>query len=274
MAFRQLAYLPDRRSTRIEQSVHVTVCGLDASRTPYQEKVSTLSVSCHGCRYLSRNEVLLGDIAAVEVVQAIPGRPKGSAPARVRSVRRLGANEKLFDVAVELESPQDIWNLTSPPQDWSEFSKPAPPVESTRELRIVPRPEAPRTPAPKQITSGPFRLSDSLDRGTAAPLPPLLAQLAAGLRGQTASAPGAFGRAATVSEARRESVDQLCSQVECKAMEILESLARACIEGLSSRTNHFSETRHTREALGQIPKADWLERFDREIAKALRRPVR
>jgi hypothetical protein len=274
VAFRQLAYLPDRRSTRIEQSVHVTVRGLDASRAPYQEKISTLSVSCHGCRYLSRNEVLLGDIATVEVVQPIPGRPKGSAAVRVRSVRRLGANEKLFDVAVELESPQDIWSLTSPPQDWSEFSKPATPVESTRELRIVPRPEAPRTPAPRRITAEPFRLSDALTSGAAAPLPPLLAQLAAGLREQTASSPGEARRAATDSEARRESVDQLCSQIECKAMEILESLARACVEGLSSRTNHVSEARHTREALRRIPKADWLERFDQEIAKALRRPVR
>src|SRR5579862_2996355 len=101
VSFRQLAYLPDRRSTRTNQSVHITIRGIDATRIPYEEKVSTLSISCHGCRYLSRNNVLLGDFATLEVVHLRAGGSQRPAPARVRSVKQLAANEMLFDVVVE-----------------------------------------------------------------------------------------------------------------------------------------------------------------------------
>ncbi len=137
MLYRQLAYLPDRRSTRIEQSVHITIRGLSASRTPYEEKAATLSVNCHGCRYLSRNNVLRGDIATLEVGQLSDGRPRYSTQARVMSVKRLGPDEELFDVAVELESPRNIWGIASPPEDWPPILEVAEPAGYARELHIV-----------------------------------------------------------------------------------------------------------------------------------------
>lgn len=241
MPFRQLAYLPDRRSTRIEESVHLTVRGIDASRVPYQEKVSTLSISCHGCRYLSRNKVLLGDIATLEVVHLRAGGSKYPTQARVRSVKQLAANEMFFDVAVELEFPQDIWAIASPPEDWAEFSKMEAFGDSTRELQIVPRPEAPKASLPKWIPVEPVRLFRSLETGSASPLPPLLAQLVASLREEIATTAVAMDRP-PIAEDGDESHHEFCSQLERKAMKVFESLVRAFMEELASRSQQMNET--------------------------------
>ncbi|HVA93982.1 MAG TPA: hypothetical protein VNI36_03685, partial [Candidatus Dormibacteraeota bacterium] len=47
-----------RRSTRIVQSVPLTVTGVDALGRPFQERTSTLIINCHGCRYQSKHYVL------------------------------------------------------------------------------------------------------------------------------------------------------------------------------------------------------------------------
>jgi hypothetical protein len=234
VAFRQLAYLPDRRSTRIEQSAHLTVRGTDASRVPYQENVSTLSISCHGCRYLSRNKVLLGDIVTLEVVHFRTGGSKYATPARVRSVKQLAANEMLFDVAVELESPQDIWGIASPPEDWGEFSRLEASGIPARELQIVPRPATTRAPEPKPIPAEPARRFGSLETGSASPLPPFLAQLAANLRGEIGTIVLVTDRA-TANENTHESMSEFCSQIERKAMKVFEGLVRSFVEGLPKR---------------------------------------
>lgn len=235
VAFRQLAYLPDRRSTRIEQSAHLTVRGMDASRVPYQENVSTLSVSCHGCRYLSRSKVLLGDIVTLEVVHFRTGGSKYATPARVRSVKQLAANETLFDVAVELECPQDIWGIASPPEDWAEFSRLEASGSPPRELQIVPRPATTRAPEPKPVPAEPTRRFGSLETGSASPLPPFLAQLAANLRGEVGTIVLVTDRA-TANEKTHESMSEFCSQIERKAMKVFEGLVRTFVEELTNRS--------------------------------------
>ena len=241
MPFRQLAYLPDRRSTRIEESVHIIVRGMDACRVPYQEKVSTLSISCHGCRYLSRNKVPLGDIATFEVVHLKAGGSKYPTQARVRSVKQLAANEVLFDVAIELEFPQDIWGIASPPEDWADFSKMDALGDSPRELQIVPRPEAPKASVPQWIPADTIWRFRSLETDSASPLPPFLAQLVANLREEIAPTAVAKDRAA-IAESTDESVQAFCLQLEGKAMKVFESLVRAFAEELTSRSQQMNET--------------------------------
>ena len=241
MAFRQLAYLPDRRSTRTDQSVHIIVRGMSDSRVPYEEKVCTLSISCHGCRYLSRNKVLLGDIATVDVLHLGSESAKYPARVRVRSVKQL-ANEMLFDIAVELESPQDIWGIASPPEDWVEFSKKEAFSDSVRELQIVPRPEGRRAPQAKWTPTEPARRLRSLEAHSTSPLPPLLAQLAANLREEIGTARIAT-RGDAIAEDGDESLPELYSQLERKAMTIFESLVRAFVEELTSRSRQVNETR-------------------------------
>ncbi len=241
MAFRQLAYLPDRRSTRTDQSVHITVRGSDASRVPYEEKVSTLSISCHGCRYLSRNNVLLGDIATLEVVHHRAGGSQRPAPARVRSVKQLAPNEMLFDVVVELESPQDIWGIASPPEDWAEFSSIDAFGDFPRELQIVPRPEAAKTSESRRNPPEPTGRSASSETCPTSPLPPLLVQLAATFREQIATTPVETARAA-MGEDAGEHLHELCARIEGKAMKAFQNLVRAFVQELPSGAQQISET--------------------------------
>ncbi len=240
MPFRQLAYLPDRRSTRIEQSVHINVRGIDTSRVPYQEKVSTRSISCHGCRYVSRNRVLPGDIATLEVIDPRVGASKFPTQARVRSAKQLAAEEMLFDVAVELEFPQDIWRIASAPEDWAEFSRVETLGGSPRELQIVPRPEGTRLAEPKRIPADPIWRFSSLETRSTSPLPPFLAQLAANLGNEIPTTAAARDSVA-VAEGADESLYEFCSQLERKAMTVFEGLVRAFVKELNSRSEQVDE---------------------------------
>ena len=86
MSSRQVAYAQKRRSTRIDQAVPVAVQGLGAFREPYQEQVSTLTISCHGCAYQSRYEVIQGEDVYLDVRSPTDGSSHGSARARVKWV--------------------------------------------------------------------------------------------------------------------------------------------------------------------------------------------
>jgi hypothetical protein len=266
--FRQLAYLPDRRSTRIEESVHITIRGIDASRLPYQENACTLSISCHGCRYLSKNKVFLGGIATLEVVPVRAGGSKYPVQVRIRSVKQLAANEMLFDVAVELEFPQDIWGIASPPEDWSEFSRSEFSRmerfgDSPRELQIVPRPEVPGAPEPNRIAAESCSHSSFLETCTSEQ-PPLLVQLAASLREESGTA-AAKAEGTAKAECTDESLDELCSRLEGKAVKILETLARAFVEDLTLRLQQISKARELSEFNAY---EHWMQTAEREIANA------
>jgi hypothetical protein len=267
--FRQLTYLPDRRSTRIEQSVHMIVRGRDAARVPYQEKVSTLAVNCHGCRFLSRNNVLRGDAATLEVVQAGGEGVRFPAEARVMSVKRLGADEALFDVAVELTSPQDIWEVASPPDDWSEFSSTLAPVEAARELRVVPRADAtpPAEAAARRMPLERNRESQPLGSVSRASLPPLLVHLEASLRERIGSELVAGGKVSS-NDDEQESLRTLCSQIESEAAKVLERLVANFAEEMTRRARQLSEDH---EAAARSTYERWLRKFELEMANAHRR---
>ena len=117
MSSRQVAYAQKRRSTRIDQAVPVAVQGLGAFREPYQEQVSTLTVSCHGCAYESKYEVIQGEFVYLDVKSPTDGPSHGSTRARVKWVQNLGAKGG-FHIAVELEVPGNVWGIASPPEDW------------------------------------------------------------------------------------------------------------------------------------------------------------
>src|SRR5580693_4492781 len=56
-----------RRSTRRDQAILITVSGVDSRRGPYSEKVSTLTISCHGCKYPSKYQVLPEALVTLEL---------------------------------------------------------------------------------------------------------------------------------------------------------------------------------------------------------------
>src|SRR5579862_6587891 len=101
MPYRQLAYLPHRRSTRINHSVLITVRGIDARHAPYADEVCTLTVNCHGCSYESPRNVVPSDVVTIEMGA---GNDRRSIKGRIRSVMQPGPNRTLFEIAVELAS--------------------------------------------------------------------------------------------------------------------------------------------------------------------------
>ena len=44
-----------RRTKRIIQAVPLTVTGVDALGRPFQERTSTVTINCQGCRYQSKH---------------------------------------------------------------------------------------------------------------------------------------------------------------------------------------------------------------------------
>lgn len=93
MATSHLAYEEKRRSIRIDQTILLTVRGMDAFRAPYVEMVPTLTLSCHGCRYRSKHEVILGNLVLLEL-----GGPKqvglDSTQARVKWLKETKVGEE------------------------------------------------------------------------------------------------------------------------------------------------------------------------------------
>src|SRR6202789_3920006 len=109
------------RSTRRDQAILITVSGVDSCRGPYTEKVSTLTISCHGCKYQSKYQVLPDALVTLELTSEASDSPKLSARGRVKSVLRDYDTGRPLYTAVEFESPYNIWKIESPPDDWLPF---------------------------------------------------------------------------------------------------------------------------------------------------------
>src|SRR6202011_5463493 len=150
----QISHAQKRRSTRLDHAVPVAVQGVGAYREPYQDQVSTLSISCHGCTYNSKYEVIQGELVYLDVRSTNDGSSHGSSRARVKWVQNLGGKVG-FQVAVELEVAGNIWGIPSPPEDWfpTKAAGANDQAASGRELRVVARPEQQAAPAPDRVSS-------------------------------------------------------------------------------------------------------------------------
>src|SRR6202166_2356187 len=143
MSTNQVAYAQKRRSSRIEKALPLAVQGVDAFRAPYREEVTTSTISCHGCTYKMKHEVLPGEIVMLDMGQRAKDHSGCSNRARVKWIQKLNASaDPAYDVAVEFEIAGNIWGLPSPPEDWipAQGSKAAE-ANPGRELRLVARTE-------------------------------------------------------------------------------------------------------------------------------------
>ena len=113
---------PARRSSRLDEAVTITVMGIDSWRGPYREQVSTLSISAHGCKYESKYQVMGDSLVILELPSSNPKDPPLSTRARMKWVKRPDGVGELFQTAIELEEPGNIWGLPNPPEDWPNFS--------------------------------------------------------------------------------------------------------------------------------------------------------
>ena len=104
-----------RRSERVPKSVVVVVHGFDLLGQPFEERTSTIALNLQGCRYASKHHLPKNTWVTLE----LPDDPEHrSTRARVAWIQRPHSVREFFQIAVELESPANIWNIDSPPADW------------------------------------------------------------------------------------------------------------------------------------------------------------
>jgi hypothetical protein len=130
-----------RRTKRIIQAVPLTVTGVDALGRPFQERTSTVTINCQGCRYQSKHYVLKNMWVTLEIPHNEPGHPTRIVRARVTWIQRPRTVRELFQVAVELEVSGNVWGIAFPPGDWFPFPE-------SGAILGVPTPAEPVSPEP------------------------------------------------------------------------------------------------------------------------------
>ncbi|HWZ96511.1 MAG TPA: hypothetical protein VN025_01995 [Candidatus Dormibacteraeota bacterium] len=113
--------LRKRRSTRIVQAVPLVVTGVDALGRPFVERTSSLIINCHGCRFQSKHYVLKNMWVSLEIPHPESGQAPRSVRGRVAWIQRPRTVRQLFQVALELEIPGNVWGIAFPPEDWFGF---------------------------------------------------------------------------------------------------------------------------------------------------------
>jgi hypothetical protein len=107
-----------RRTTRITSSIPLTVRGVDLLSQPFEERTATVAVNTYGCKYPSKHHLPKNTWITLE----IPAPENADGPHRVRArvvwIQRPRTVREMFQIAVELESPGNVWSLESPPEDW------------------------------------------------------------------------------------------------------------------------------------------------------------
>jgi hypothetical protein len=115
-----------RRSERLSESLPLIVRGIDLLGQPFEERTTTLAFNLHGCRYTSKHHLPRNTWVTLDLPQGVAqavthanagtnasaistGNSRTSLRARVAWVQRPHSIRDFFQIAVELESPANIW---------------------------------------------------------------------------------------------------------------------------------------------------------------------
>lgn len=270
MSSHQAAYAHKRRSTRIERALPVEVQGVGSLREPYQEQVSTVSISCHGCTYQTKHEVLQGEIVFLDVKPSNDGSTGNSSRARVKWVNRLAAPERGFQVAVELENAGNIWEIPSPPADWFPVQKSVAnePAATVRDLRVVTRAEQKIAAAPD---AGSARTTGIEKQNTASPQLASLAQLMAGFGEQMQIMSAEAARDALEKEKSRQ-MDEFRVQLRDEAAKTMYSVIASTKEDISRQALKALLDAH--EAGARTNHARWIKKIEQDLETARQHMLR
>lgn len=108
-----------RRSERISESIPVIVRGIDLLGQPFEERTSTLALNLHGCRYSSKHHLPRNSWITLEVPR---GGEMRNVRARVAWIQRPHSVREFFQIAVELESPANVWGMDPTPESWRDVA--------------------------------------------------------------------------------------------------------------------------------------------------------
>ena len=234
MSSNQVSYAQKRRSSRVEKAIPLAVQGVDSSRAPFREEVKTVSISCHGCSYQMKHELVPGAMVVLDMGQGANGYSEWPARARVKWIQKLNtATDPAYGVAVEFESAGNIWGIASPPEDWPPVrgGRGVEPPNPGRELRLVTRTE-PQSPPTRSGGTTPVPLLKKSEAG--ASLSPWFSDLMSGISNQIQVTVSQIA-AATLANERTRMLDEFRAQIQHEASGTIERVIETSKEELGRR---------------------------------------
>ncbi|MGA8872078.1 MAG: hypothetical protein WA434_03165 [Candidatus Acidiferrales bacterium] len=107
-----------RRSSRVPAAIPITVSGVDALGEAFREITSTLSVSCNGCKYKSKNYVQRDSLVTIEITHQNPRLSPRVVRGRAKWVQRPRNLREQYEIGLEFVVSGNVWGIASPPPDW------------------------------------------------------------------------------------------------------------------------------------------------------------
>ncbi len=253
-----------RRSERIPRSLPVVVRGIDLLGQPFEERTSTIAVNLHGCRYSSKHHLPKNTWITLELAQ--PG-PRRNLRARVAWIQRPHSVREFFQIAVELESPANVWQIEDPPKDWENHGTSAQEPQSHEQLRTDESPATAETSGVNPEKIGPEMTNMPLHHSAAEPIDsesnaegnPLLQQWTAELERRAREV--ADAAAVRASEEVRRAIEELqrtegslredfSAQVSGRQEEFLGTLRSEFEGGIRQARQMVEELGRQTQALG------------------------
>jgi PilZ domain-containing protein len=258
------AFTQKRRSSRVDKAITLAVQGVDVLRAPYLEEVTTGTISCHGCAYQMKHEVLPGEVVFLNVGQSEEGSSEFTARARVKWIQKLdSAHDQAFNVGVELETAGNIWGLASPPEDWfpGQTARPRKSASHGRELRVVGPAELQTVPARSEGVAVPHA-----NRGdAAAALSPWFSDLMGGLSNQIRGTVYEIA-ASTLANERKRLLDEFRVQLQNEAAGTIERVIATSKDELTQRA--LKVLNEGAEATVQTSRNSLVAAIERDIENA------
>ncbi len=99
-------------------AIPITVSGVDALGEAFREITSTLSVSCNGCKYKSKNYVQRDSLVTIEIMHTNPRLSPRVVRGRAKWVQRPRNLREQYEIGLEFVVSGNVWGIASPPPDW------------------------------------------------------------------------------------------------------------------------------------------------------------
>ena len=116
-----------RRSTRLAHAVPLLVSWTNSPARTVTDEAATVSISCHGFRYFSRQRPPKNASITFQILVQKEDKsfPSPIYPGRVAWARKSRRLDGLHLVGVEFAIPLNIWDVEEVPEDWEEYWTPA-----------------------------------------------------------------------------------------------------------------------------------------------------
>jgi hypothetical protein len=245
-----------RRSERALQSLPLVVRGVDLLGQPFEERTTTLAFNSHGCRYTSTHHLPRNSWVTLEL-PAGPHRLKAEDPlrARVAWVQRPHSIRDFFQIAVELETPADVWKSEARSTSVATAELPSELASFMNKVMSESRSESATQPSAEQAEAHGAETKTFISAGTSsqqlASDSPLIRELRAELGRQASEAAASAAEEARHQvmlasqeneRERRASAEEALGQWKTQLGEVQQQARAEYAANLSTQQNEFLHT--------------------------------